>query len=170
MLRTPAPLLDCAANLVSVNGFYSTNREYGANALNIRSLEADIEFGTAKECQVIPQLKEYFKEPEMERSKDKYSPSDAYSPTTDYEIKSRRNAYSKYPTTIIGVNKIRAKKPDRKLVFVFHFTDGLYYIEYTEEVFSAFEVKNVKAIRRGGNQTETPHYFVPIESLTRIHI
>jgi hypothetical protein len=55
-------------------------------------------------------------------------------------------------------------------VFVFHFTDGLYFIEFNKEIFSQFQIENVSAIRKGGVRTETPHYFIPIERLKRIDI
>jgi len=50
---------------------------------------------------------------------------------TYYEIKSRNNTYKKYPTTMVGYNKIEfANKLSKSVYFVFKFTDGIYYYEY----------------------------------------
>ena len=53
------------------------------------------------------------------------------------EVKERNNTKNKYPTTMIGENKyIKAKDYfDRsyKVLFVFKFTDGIYYYEYCNE-------------------------------------
>ena len=133
---------------------------------NIKILKDDIEFGTKYELPVIDLLSNHFGE-DIAKATDRYSPFDAYSPTTKYEIKSRRNKYSAYPTTIVAVNKTRT---EGRLVFVFHYTDGLYYIEYDPVKFSKYEVRNVSAIRSYGKRTETPHFFIPIGDLTQIDI
>jgi len=56
------------------------------------------------------------------------------------------------------------------LVFVFHFTDGLYYIEYKKELFDTFETKILKINRAGINDKPTPHYYINIHHLTKIYI
>lgn len=48
-----------------------------------------------------------------------------------YEVKGRNNKYSKYPTTMIGHNKLLFQhKLDKPVRFIFKFTDGVYYYEY----------------------------------------
>jgi len=53
------------------------------------------------------------------------------------EVKERYNTKNKYPTTMVGENKyIKAKDYfDRsyEVLFVFKFTDGIYYYEYCNE-------------------------------------
>ena len=53
------------------------------------------------------------------------------------EVKERYNTKNKYPTTMVGENKyIKAKDYfDRsyEVLFVFKFTDGVYYYEYCDE-------------------------------------
>lgn len=47
------------------------------------------------------------------------------------ELKSRRNTKDKYPTTMVGYNKlIKARNLKKPAVFCFQFTDGLYYYIY----------------------------------------
>ena len=150
-------MLDCAGNYVPV----VLPTQNGLSVLN-----NDIAFGTGLECPVIEKLSVHFGET-INKAEDKYSPFDAYSENTKYEIKSRRNRYDQYPTTIIACDKTRTKG---RLVFVFHFTDGLYYIEYNEEKFRKFEIKPVSAVRAGGVRTLKDHFFIPIECLERINI
>ena len=69
----------------------------------------------------------------------KYSSFDASSKPTKYEIKSRRNTYSAFPTIMILVQKTEIIFSDR-IVFVFNFTDELYYIVYDKEKFANYEI------------------------------
>jgi len=152
-------------NLV-VNGLINRATDCAGNGLEI--LNADKAFGLPKEDPVIKTLSMYFKE-EVVKADYKYSPFDASSETTKYEIKSRRNRYAQYPTTIIPVDKAERIVGGR-LVFVFNFTDGLYYIEYTKEQFAKYEIREVEAVRKGGVRTLKPHYFIEIKDLIRINI
>jgi hypothetical protein len=54
------------------------------------------------------------------------------------ELKSRRNNYSKYPSTMCGYNKllIAEDNPDNTYKFLFLFTDGLYEWEYNKDEFT----------------------------------
>jgi hypothetical protein len=153
-----------STNNLVVNGLITRTIDAHGNGLEV--LNADLAFGLAKEDPVINKLATHFGE-NIVKAEDKYSPFDAYSEKTKYEIKSRRNNYNTFPTTIIAVDKTRTKG---RLVFVFHFLDGLYYIEYEPTLFSTFNIENVSAIRRNGVRTEKPHYFIPIENLTKINI
>jgi len=128
-------------------------------------IQKDRDFGLPQEWTVISKLSVHFEEP-IEPEKNKYSKWDASSPTTKYEIKSRRNPYKQYPTTIIPVDKTEVQG---RLVFVFNFTNGLYYIVYEKEKFSQYEIKDIPAFRTGG-RTLKPHYMIPIEDLTEIKI
>jgi hypothetical protein len=152
-------------NLV-VNGLITRTTDCAGNGLEI--LNADLAFGLPKEDPVIKSLSAYFNE-EVKKVEYQYSPFDAQSETTKYEIKSRRNRYAQYPTTIIPVDKTERIKGDR-LVFVFNFIDGLYYIVYGKDTFAKYEIKEVEAVRKGGVRTLKPHYFIPIVDLTRINI
>jgi hypothetical protein len=151
-------------NTLVVNGLITRTTDCGGNQLEL--LNRDIIFGTGVEVPVINKLECYFGET-IKKAEDKFSPFDAYSENTKYEIKSRRNRYNQYPTTIIACDKTRTAG---RLVFVFHFTDGLYYIEYNKEKFSQFEIKPVSAIRAGGVRTLKDHFFIPIECLEKINI
>lgn len=48
------------------------------------------------------------------------------------EIKTRRNSYKKYPSTMVGYNKVKICEEDKesKYRFYFIFTDGTYYWDF----------------------------------------
>lgn len=152
-------------NLV-VNGLITRTIDCRGNGLEV--LNADLAFGLPKEEGVIRTLGKYFNE-SIEKAKNQYSRYDASSETTKYEIKSRRNTYSAFPTTIIPVDKTESVK-DSRLVFVFNFSNGLYYIVYDKEQFAKYEIKDIRAFRKNGIQTLKPHYMINIEDLIAINI
>jgi len=137
----------------------------------VRSLQNDLMFGLSQEDSVIEKLTVYF-EDNIKSSKSlglgHNCPYDAISFNTKYEIKSRRCGYKQYETTIVPVHKV-TNITDR-LIFVFHFTDGLYYIVYEEELFKTFEIKELKIWRRGINDKPTNHFYIPIQNLIKIEI
>ena len=72
-----------------------------------------------------------------------------------------------YPTTIVPVHKTNV---EGRLVFVFHFTDGLYYIEYNTLIFKDFDIKPIVYVRRGCPIRPINHYHIPVHLLSRIDI
>ncbi len=54
------------------------------------------------------------------------------------ELKSRRNNFNKYPSTMCGYNKLKIaeENPDNKYKFLFLFTDGLYEWEYNKDEYT----------------------------------
>lgn len=86
------------------------------------------------------------------------------------EIKSRTNRYSQYPTTMIQKSKFDyARLQTKPVYFVFAFTDGIYYIQYTPELFDTFESG---VFQRPGRIDKTDlrqvYVYIPITSLTRV--
>jgi len=82
------------------------------------------------------------------------------------EIKSRRNRYNQYPTTMVGYNKIRHIIDNGlNCIFVFAFTDGDYY--YTFNPNDEFEVS-----KGGRNDRGRPEYnqywYIPIVKLIKL--
>jgi hypothetical protein len=132
----------------------------------IPSYHADFAYGCHNEPIVIHHLSKYFNEP-IEKTKDRYCLYDAFSNTTKYEIKSRRCKSTTFATTIIPIHKVIAND-DVRLVFVFHFTDGLFYIVYDKDVFDKFEKKHITAYRQGIANIPVLHYFIPVSQLIEI--
>ena len=123
-------------------------------------LEEDRKFGLSNEQPVIELLKIHFCE-NITPSVGRYCPYDGESVTCKYEIKTRRNKYNTYPTTIITVKKMNTVG---KLRFVFSFTDGLYYIEFNKELFSKFKKQEITRV----GAKPISHILIPIEHLFKI--
>lgn len=123
-------------------------------------------FGAEAEAHYFPVFQQLF--PTLQRIKNPYAAFDFETPdkSTAIELKARRFAHDKYPTTMIGVSKIRYANrfPDTTYFFAFAFTDGLYWIRYDPVLFSTFEVKEGGRYDRG--RPEINQYcYIPIEKL-----
>jgi hypothetical protein len=132
-------------------------------------IHSDLNYGIPQEPTIISKLGEYFME-DIQQESNPYSRFDAKSTTTKYEIKSRRNTHDKYPTTMIGVNKANVSG---RLVFVFSFTNGLYYIVYEKEKFDKYEIRDIEATRmvRGkAVKNLKPCYMIDIDDLIKIDL
>ena len=119
----------------------------------------DYKFGSEEEKRIHPSLIAYFKR-EI-RLKGGMSKHDYEDDEYNYEVKSRKNTYSKYPTTMITENKICGEK---KLILLFNFLDGLYYIEYDKEKFDKYERQLFS--RAGFDWDRKSHIYIPIKDLT----
>ena len=122
----------------------------------------DYKFGTEQEDLILPRLKDFFKR-DIKKSEDKFAKSDYYDEEYYYEMKSRKNTYNKYPTTMITEDKIRS---DKKLILLFNFLDGVYYIQYDKEKFSKYERQLFS--RAGFDWNKKPHIYININDLTPI--
>ncbi len=130
----------------------------------------DIIFGEQKEMSIKNVINEAFKCDVFKLPP--YHPYDFkdLSSNTYYEHKGRRNTYNKYPTTMIGKNKIDfiRQNPNDQYYFIFGFTDGNYYIKYNEDVFNTFEIKNGGRIDRERPEIKA-YVYIPIEKLTKMN-
>ena len=75
-----------------------------------------------------------------------------------------------YSVFIVGVGTFSQQYVAVFLVFVFHFTDGLYYIVFDNELFETFKKEMITYYRSGGSNEPVLHYMIPIERLIRIQI
>ena len=83
------------------------------------------------------------------------------------ELKTRRNDSTKYPTTMIGNNKIKkCKNPDTTYLFIFKFTDKLMFIKYDDELFKTFEIKEGGRYDRKRSGELSDYLYIPINCLT----
>ena len=87
------------------------------------------------------------------------------------EIKGRNISKDKYLTTLLNyekieyANKLLAEDKERKIYFVFSFTDGVYFIKYDEYLFSTFNKKNFYLQARN---CMVFNYEVPLDKLIKI--
>ena len=126
----------------------------------------DIEFGFTKECEVLPIIKKTLNDNSICKL-DKNNVFDFIGDNKLIELKSRHNIFSKYPTTMIGYNKIKeaSKLNNKDVYFFFCFDDCLAYWKYD---------KNYKLeIKRGGRNDRgreeyNDYCFIPIELLIKV--
>ena len=80
------------------------------------------------------------------------------------EVKSRRNCYKKYPSTMVGYNKIQVAESNsqNKYRFYFVFTDGTYYWDFVKD---QYEV-NIGGRSDRGRPEYKPYAYINIENLT----
>ena len=75
----------------------------------------DKDFGHFEEVNKLPILEEYFKD-NLKITKT-YCKYDYEGDKANYEMKSRKNNYSKYPTTLIGYDKLTSDK-NKEMIFI----------------------------------------------------
>ena len=100
-----------------------------------RTIAGDYKYGTQRERLVVDYLNSKHKRNKYELYKEKNSVMDFYNDKYECELKSRKNKYDAYPTTMLGLNKVQDMKPDKKYRYYFLFTDGLYRWEYNKDDF-----------------------------------
>lgn len=129
-----------------------------------RSYREDYIYGKKKENEILEKIKNYFND-EIEQTKGRYERSDYKGLIKHYELKSRLNNYSRYPTTMFDVEKCR-----ENLIILINFLDGLYYIEYNSEEFQNFERGIFKRPDRIDHKdVEKEVYYIPINKLIKIN-
>jgi hypothetical protein len=127
----------------------------------------DLKFGLEKEIIVLDIIKNYWKKDEIKKIENKFGKYDFEGNKYVYELKTRKFNYNKFETTLIPKNKIEENK---KIKFLFLFTDGLYYIKYRKNVFDEFETKPFRRYDRGNFDLEKEYIFIPINKLKKIKL
>jgi len=134
------------------------------------TLKSDLDYGTANEHTKQVKLESFFNKPLTRRGG--YSTFDYDDGATLYvELKSRRIPHNKYPTAIIGANKVETaeKNPNRAYWFCYAYEDGIYGIQYSKRVFDAFEHKDYARGDRADYHNTPQHcYFIPSELLMKM--
>ena len=96
----------------------------------------DIFFGLSNEQKILKFLNTEIPN-QFKKYENQFSLFDIFSDTIIGEIKTRRNSKDKYPTTMVGYNKMEvAEQNTNPLItyrFYFIFTDGTYYWDYKED-------------------------------------
>jgi hypothetical protein len=130
----------------------------------MKSFRQELKQGLHIQEIVLPIIQSYFNR-NIKPTKDKYNRYDYLDDKYNYELKSRTNEYNKFPTTLIGLDKI-----DINTIYLFYFTDGLYFIEYNKILFDSFEIKDfVRHPRYGKVDKPKKYIYIPIEHLNKIN-
>jgi hypothetical protein len=127
-------------------------------------IENDYSYGRTKEGEILDKMNDFFKD-NIKQTAQRYDTKDYVGTKYKYEVKSRRNKYMAYPTTIIPTDKIKGAT---NYVFLFNFTDGLYYIYYDEELFKTFKTGLFERRDGGQNNPNKIYWYIPIEKLNNI--
>lgn len=127
----------------------------------MRSFRQDYLFGKNQEKALIETIKKYFAD-DIITNENPFSIADFRGTEYNYELKSRTNALADYPTTLLPANKIF----NDKHIFLFNFTDGLYYITYEKELFDTFEKKPFRRRPRIDYiDKEALYIYIPVDKL-----
>lgn len=123
----------------------------------------DYQAGIENERRLKPILERYFDD-EL-TSMPRYSSFDFRGRFHIYELKRRNMRSTRYPTTMVGQDKIRDDG-----IYVFTFYDGVFYIKYDAALFSTFDVRTTQRQRFDFSDVAKPHVFIPVRHLTKIEI
>jgi hypothetical protein len=130
------------------------------------SYSNDYKYGMTQEARILKTIKHFWNNPNIQKSSDKYSTYDFFDGQTYYELKSRKCSSKNYNTTMLPSGKLYSKCEQ---VFLFDFTDGLYYIRYNPDEFANFERRMFESEDRIGMKGNNREYvFIPINRLIRI--
>jgi hypothetical protein len=130
----------------------------------LKNYKDELQTGLKMQEIVLPIINNYFNR-DIKPTQGRYNKYDYIDDKYSYELKSRTNEYNKYPTTLIGLDKIGPNT-----IFLFYFTDGLYYIEYDKQLFDTFEIKDfVRNVRYGKIDKPKKYIYIPIISLNKIN-
>jgi len=133
--------------------------------------EKDYIWGEAQQKKIIPYLKKAFGD-DLILTLDRWSKYDACNHNINMEIKSRKNSYSAYPTTLLTMNKI--SDLSKKNIFIFNFVydmnknlSEIYAIEYDKKQFDTYEKRMFSRANQSWDEKE--YVYIPIEDLTFIY-
>ena len=137
---------------------------------SMKDYQTEKKFGIKSENDNIKLISSFFNQEFKKTSL--YHPIDFISNTHYLEIKSRTNSYNKHPTTLFPLSKINYIKKHPKLaIFVFIFTDNIYYINYDEKLFETFEIKEyTRAPRTGIKDKPNQYIYIPINYLKLLYV
>jgi len=136
---------------------------------------ADKQLGNYGENIVINYLNnlEQYKDNQFKLFKYQYNTFDLRNNDIVAEVKSRRNKYSKYPTTMVGMNKIKeaiSNHDNFTYDFYFLFTDGLYrwrFWDKDDEESMPYSIGDGGRTDRGYNEIKK-YAYIKIEHLELI--
>jgi hypothetical protein len=129
--------------------------------------QEDLKFGFANESTMYDVLRKLPNCQNIVKTEDDFDAIDFESSDTFLELKSRRINHNKYPTALIGCNKIAKiktmAKPNNYICW--NYLDGLFYIEYDESQFSTLKPE-LQKVFRDGKWESSMVYKVPYQWLT----
>lgn len=129
-----------------------------------RNFENDYIFGEKCEIELLELLKKYFKDDKLKLT-DRYDKFDLTSLKYNIEIKSRKFTFDKYKTTLVPCNKCKLIN-NKKTYIIINFIDSVYYIEFLEDIFKNFEIKQFS--RQNSTEFDLPYYYINLSEFIKI--
>ena len=135
----------------------------------MRTFNSDYIVGRASEEKYLPCLQNAFNDETLSHTKCKSDIFDYIGNNKYIELKTRSFEHTKYPDTMIGLNKIKYAQanPDKEFYFVFAFTDGLYYYKYNPD--DTLNYRKGGRVDRGYKEIKE-YAYIPIYLLTYISL
>ena len=125
----------------------------------------DLVYGDINERRAMEIICSHFRIDSLKKL-DKFHHMDYESDVAYFEVKSRRFNHNRYPTTMIGNDKLCcANTVHKDVYFVFMFMDGTYYYKYNRE--DSLET-SMGGRRDRGKDEIRPYVFIPIKQLIRM--
>lgn len=134
-------------------------------------IESEYKFGVEAEGVVKPLLEKYVGELE---TTDRFCSFDFKNDDFTIELKTRKNTKDKFYDTIIGeckfkkAEEILAGEPERRIIFVFNFTDGIYFWEYNSNVARAFGERWIRRRDLGPDYRGQNYKLIPVNILKKL--
>jgi hypothetical protein len=127
----------------------------------------DLKLGNIGETTVFQLLKERYGN--VTRSNNRFCPYDFESNNIRFELKTRSIKHDAYTTAPINDSKIARTLVDccDVLMFLFQYTDGLYYITYDKELFKGFKRGEIRRERDGKMCNSGKLIYIPHGHLTK---
>jgi len=104
-----------------------------ANCIIMVHYENDYKWGREQEDKCFPIVAEFFGR-NIVQSVSQYDKWDGRCSVANYELKSRHIASDTHESCMISFNKCGMEE-GKQTILLFNYTDGLYYVEYNDEVF-----------------------------------
>ena len=132
-------------------------------------LKKDLDYGEKKEDEVRERLEKHFACELIKTHKTHLFDYVSLDKRLFIELKSRKNTKNKYPTTMIGYNKVKYAldkiSEGYSVVFAFCFTDQLCYYTFTE-VKEEWKARGGRSDR--GRCEINDYYYIPVSELISV--
>lgn len=132
-------------------------------------LKKDIEFGNNNEKLLKSKIENFFKCNLHHTNKTNVFDFIDTDKKILIELKTRKNTKMKYPTTMIGYNKIlesiKKIKEGYTIYYIFNFTDKLTYYKFEND---NNEYHSIGGRKDRGRSEFKKYYFIPVDLLTDI--
>ena len=152
-------------NKDNINKLITNDVKQFFNTPKMRKQSDDIEFGIKSERDLLQPIRDKFNDNTITRTGN-FDPFDFTSEDKLFELKTRKFKYDTYPTTMIGMNKIRlCNQKNKDIYFIFKFIDKTLYCQYNKDDFETFQKKSGGRYDRGRSEI-SEYCYIPISYLT----